>query len=117
MTGEAYTGEEVSYDATGKLASVLFTGVTGAAYSSYQENYVGGVYAGTDYTVTSVPSGASYSSYQLDYNGSNVFTGEDVFFSPRHGRTFHAGGTRLRRVRQPVALRRQSRHRPDLFVL
>ena len=88
VTGEAYTGEEVSYDATGKLASVLFTGVTGAAYSSYQENYVGGVYAGTDYTVTSVPSGASYSSYQLDYNGSNVFTGEVVFFASVTGEPF-----------------------------
>ena len=42
--------------------------MTGAAYSAYQYDYVGGVFSGSQFTFTSVPTGASYSYYETDYD-------------------------------------------------
>src|SRR6201999_1327198 len=36
ITGKSYTGEEADYDGGGNVTRVGFTGVTGAAYSSYE---------------------------------------------------------------------------------
>ena len=61
--------------------------MTGAAYSSYEYNYVGGVYSGAQFTFTSVPAGATYSSYETDYNNAGAFTG-DKFFTDVQGQSY-----------------------------
>ena len=42
--------------------------MTGAAYSAYEYDYVGGVFSGSKFTFTTVPTGATYSSYETDYD-------------------------------------------------
>ena len=88
ITGQAYTGEEVDYNGADEVTRVAFTGVTGAAYSSYEYDYVGGVLAGSQFTVTDVAQGASYSSYQLDYNAAGQFTGDKFFFTDIPGQSY-----------------------------
>src|SRR6202044_1889247 len=86
--GQAYTGEVVNYNGAGLLSSVAFTGVTDPAYSAYQYDYVGGIFSGSQFTFTSVPTGASYSSYETDYNQSSQFTGDSFFFTNIQGQRY-----------------------------
>ena len=71
----------MDYNGAGLLTSATFTGLTGAPYSTYQYDYVGGVFSGSQFTFTTVPAGATYSSYETDYNQAGNFTG-DSFSSP-----------------------------------
>jgi hypothetical protein len=99
ITGKAYTGEEVDYNGAGLSTKAAFTGVTGAAYSAYQYDYVGGVFAGSQFTFTTVPNGATYSSYETDYDQAGHFAGDQFFFTNVQGQSytgeeedFNAGG-------------------------
>jgi hypothetical protein len=80
LTG-AYTGYETDYNGGGQLTRFAFTGVTGAGYSSYEYDYVGGVFAGAKFDVTSPPAGAGFSSYVVDYSAANAFAGEQFFYT------------------------------------
>ena len=80
----------MDYNGAGQLTRTAFTGVTGAAYSSYQYNYVGGVFAGSQFTFTAVPTGATYSSYQIDYDQAGNFGGASFFFTNIQGQ-FYTG--------------------------
>ena len=88
MTGKAYTSEQTQYDGAGQLVSALFSGVSGAAYSSYEYDYVGGVFAGSKFTITGVPSGASFSSYEVDYDQANALAAEKFFFTNISGQSY-----------------------------
>ena len=88
ITGQPYTGEEVDYDGAGRVIRDAFSNVTGAPYSAYQYDYAGGVFAGSNFTFTSVPSGASYSSYVVDVSPSNTFSGEQFFFTNITGQSY-----------------------------
>jgi hypothetical protein len=61
---------------------------TGAPFSSYEDDYVGGLYAGAEYTLTSVPQGVSYSSFVVDESPANVFSGEQFFFTDNVGQSY-----------------------------
>ena len=80
----------MDYNGAGLLTSAAFTGVTGAAYSAYQYDYVGGVFAGSQFTFTTVPTGATYSSYEIDYNQAGNFTGDQFFFTNIQGQSYTA---------------------------
>ena len=43
------SGEEVDYDGVGRLTRAEFTAATGAPYSSYEYDYVGGAFAGSKF--------------------------------------------------------------------
>ena len=88
ITGQAYTAEEVDYNGAGQLTRTAFTGLTDPAYSAYQYNYVGGVFAGSQFTFTTVPTGATYSSYEIDYDQAGNFTGDQFFFTNIQGQLF-----------------------------
>jgi hypothetical protein len=88
ITGQSYTGLSVSVDPYNRLTSQVFTGVTFQPFSSYEYDYVGGVYAGAQYDFTSVPSGASYSSYETDYNFANALVGDKFFFTNIQGQSY-----------------------------
>jgi hypothetical protein len=88
ITGQAYTGEAVDYNGAGLLARAAFTGVTGAAYSAYQYDYVGGVFAGSQFTFTTVPTGATYWYYETDYDQASHFTGDSFFFANIQGQCY-----------------------------
>jgi autotransporter-associated beta strand protein len=64
ISGQSYTGVEEDFDASGKLARVLWTGVTGQSYSSLEEDFSAGTYTG----------------YKAYYTGitNQTFTGEEV---------------------------------------
>ena len=73
--------------------------MTGAAYSAYQYDYVGGVFSGSQFTFTTVPTGATYSSYETDYDQASNFTRRPFFFTNIQGQcytgeeeSFDAGG-------------------------
>ena len=74
----------------GRVTSLTATNVTGQAYSAYEYNYVGGVFAGSQFTFTTVPTGATYSSYDVDYDQAGNFTGEQFFFTNITGQ-FYTG--------------------------
>ena len=60
LVGTPYTDEETDYDGGGLLTRAVFSGLTrGQAYSSYEYDYVGGVFSGSKFTYTTVPSGAT----------------------------------------------------------
>ena len=80
--------EEIDYDGGNHLARVAYTNVAGLAYSAYEYDYTGGIFAGATYTVTQVPAGATYSSYELDYDNANHFTGDKFFFTNVTGQPY-----------------------------
>jgi uncharacterized repeat protein (TIGR03803 family) len=88
ITGQAYTGEVVDYNGAGLLTSATYTGLTDPAYSAYQYDYVGGVFSGSQFTFTTVPTGASYSSYETDYDQAGNFTGDEFFFTNIQGQSY-----------------------------
>jgi hypothetical protein len=88
VTGEAYSADQYNYDGGGTLTSVAFNGVTGAAYSSYEYDYKRGVFAGSKYMFTTVPTGATYSSYEQDYNAANALTGSTFVFAGAGGSSY-----------------------------
>ena len=88
VTGQSYTGEEIDCNGGGQLTRIIFTGVSGASYSSYEYDFAGGVFAGSKFTVTNVPSGAGYSSYELDYDQNNAFVGDRFFIKPAAGQSY-----------------------------
>ena len=73
---------------TGRLTRAAFSNVSGAPYSAYEYDYVGGVFAGSKYTFTSVPAGASYSSYEVDTNQANALTGQRFFWTNVTGQDY-----------------------------
>jgi hypothetical protein len=89
LTGHTYTGAQTDYDGGDNLLRQVFTGVTGAGYSSYENDYVAGLFAGSKFEVTSVPSGASYSSYELDYDSNNNYLGDKFFFTDVSGQAYN----------------------------
>ena len=99
-----YTGETISENPAGALEQVVYSGISGASYASVQDNYVGGVFAGSQYLFTQVPAGATYSSYIENFGPNNSYTGSDFFFQNIPGQNytteeedFTAGGS-LERV-------------------
>ena len=72
----------------GRVTSLTATNVTGQAYSAYEYNYVGGVFAGSQFTFTTVPTGATYSSYEVDYDQAGNFAGEQFFFTNIQGQSY-----------------------------
>ncbi len=88
LTGQPYMGEEIDYNGADQITRVALTGVTGAVYSSYAYDYVGGVLEDMQFNVTDVQQGASYSSYQLDYNAAGQFTGDKFFFTDLRGQPY-----------------------------
>jgi hypothetical protein len=88
ITGKAYTGEEVDYNGAGLLARAAFTGVSGAAYSAYEYDYVGGVFCGSQFTFTTVPTGATYWYYETDYDQASHFTGDSFFITNIQGQCY-----------------------------
>ena len=88
ISGQSYTGLSVSVDPYDRLKSQVFTGVRFQPFSSYEYDYVGGVYAGAQYDFTDVPRGATYSSYETDYNFANVLVGEKFFFTNIQGQSY-----------------------------
>ena len=78
----------MDYNGAGLLTKAAFTGVTGAAYSAYQYDYIGGVFAGSQFTFTPVPTGATYSSYETDYDQAGHFTGDQFFFTDIQGQSY-----------------------------
>ena len=91
-SGADYASAEYDYDGAGRLTRAAFSGVTHEPYSAFENDYVGGVFAGSKYTFTSVPSGATYSSYQVDTAFDDAFAGEKFF-----SRTSAANTTPARR--------------------
>ena len=81
IAGQSYRAEEVDYNGAGQLTLAVFSHVSGAPYSSYEYDYVGGVFSGSQFNYTKVPKGATYSSYQVDYNQANALAGEKFFFT------------------------------------
>ena len=61
---------------------------SGVTYSAYQYNYVGGVFSGSQFTFTTVPTGATYSSF--DYDQAGNFAGDKFFFTNITGQ-FYTG--------------------------
>ena len=59
----------------------------GDAYSSYEYDYVGGVFSGSKFDY---PYGGfgSHDSYEVDYNHNNAFTGEKFFFTDVTGQSY-----------------------------
>ena len=88
ITSQAYKDEEVDYDGGGNVARLAFADVTGASYSSYEYDYVGGVFAGSKFTFTDVPAGATYTSYETDYDQASAFTGDKFFFTGITGQSY-----------------------------
>jgi hypothetical protein len=88
ISAQAYTGEEVDYDGAGQVARALFTGDTADPFSSYEYDYVGGVFAGSKFTYATVPAGATYSSYEVDYNQANELFGDKFFFTNIAGQPY-----------------------------
>ena len=86
--GEPYNAESVSVDPYGRLTGQDFTAARGEPFSSYEYDYVGGVFSGSTFTYTSVPSGASYSSYEVDTNQANALSGETFFFTGITGQNY-----------------------------
>ena len=84
----SYAYEEVDYNGAAQATRAAFTGVTGAAYSSYEYDWVGGVFAGSKFTYTTVPAGATYSSYEVDYGSNTAFAGSKFFFTNVTGQTY-----------------------------
>ena len=87
-TGKPYAVEEIDYNGGGQLTRAAFSGVRGQPYSAYEYDYVGGVFAGSQYTFTSVPAGAGYSSYVVDQSPSNTFAGEQFYFTNVQGQSY-----------------------------
>ena len=48
-------------------------------YSSYENDYLAGIYAGSIFTFA--PSGAAYTSYKTIYDSHNAYLGSDFFYS------------------------------------
>jgi hypothetical protein len=48
---------------------------------------VGGVFAGSKFTYTTLPNNASYSSYEVDYNQTNAFSSDKFFFTDVAGQS------------------------------
>jgi hypothetical protein len=88
IAGQPYTTEEVAFDGAGQVIRAAFSNVTGEPYSSYEYDYVGGVFSGSEFTFTSVPQGASYSSYEVDYNQANALTGQQFFWTNVTGQNY-----------------------------
>ena len=86
--GSSYTNSTVSLNGAGALIAETFTGVSSEPFSSYEYDFVDGVYAGAEYTFTSVPTGASYSSYVVDESPANTFSGEQFFFTDIAGQSY-----------------------------
>ena len=79
VSGQAYTGFETDYSPQWQLTHEAFTGVTGAAYSSYAINFSNGTFTGYQYFFTGV-TGQAYTGYEIDYNPQwqmtrEIFTG------------------------------------------
>ena len=88
ITGRPYTAQEFDYDGAGRVIRVAFSDVAGEPYSAFEYDYVGGVFSGSKFTYTSVPSGASYSSYEVDYNQASAVAGEKFFFTNVAGQSY-----------------------------
>jgi YD repeat-containing protein len=88
ITSEPYTADEYDYDGAGRLTGIAFTGVTGTGYSSYEQDFVGGVFAGSSFTYATVPTGATYTSYETNYSNAGAFTGDQFFYDNLTGQTY-----------------------------
>jgi hypothetical protein len=88
IAGQAYTNEEVDHDGAGRVIRAAFSGVSVATYSSYEYDYVGGVFSGSKFTYTTVPAGASYASYEVDYGYNNAFVGDKFFCANVTGQSY-----------------------------
>jgi hypothetical protein len=85
ISGQSYGTEQLNYNGAGQLTLAVLSDLSSAPYSFYDYDYVGGVFAGSQFNYTKVPQGAAYSSYQVDYNQANALTGEKFFFTGLSG--------------------------------
>ena len=88
ITGQNYTTETLRVNAAGQQTAVQFGGVSGQPYSCYQYIYDGGLFTGSEFTYTAVPSGATYSSYKTDYDFASAYQGAKFFYTNLTGQTY-----------------------------
>jgi hypothetical protein len=109
----ANTGPVGMLITSGHAASITRTGITGQAYSSYEDDYRGSTYAGSRYFFTGVTgqpytayeqdidpagrlsrilftgvSGQAYSSYEYDYAANGALSGSKYFYTNVTGQPF-----------------------------
>ena len=78
IQGQSFTGEEVNFDASGALSSVLLTGIADQAYSSLELDYSAGTYEGYQAFYTGI-TGQSYTSEEVDVSAASQL--EKVVYS------------------------------------
>ena len=81
ITGKPYTTETLSVNAAGQQTAVAYGGVSGQPYSAYEYDFANGLFAGSTFTYTAVPSGATYSSYDTDYDFASTYLGASFFYA------------------------------------
>ena len=91
VVGQAYTSNITYYDPAGNVTRMVFNGVTGTGYSSYEYDFTGGVFAGSKFFITTPPAGASYASYELDYDANSIRTAERFFVPNVSGQSYTVG--------------------------
>jgi hypothetical protein len=62
-------------------------GVTGQAYSAYEQDYVDGLFDGAQY-LSAAPAGASYSLVETDYNYAGAYSGKTLLTADITGESF-----------------------------
>jgi hypothetical protein len=67
--GASYAGIEQRRDAGGHVLSYLYLGVTGQAYSSYEDDYAASGFSGAKYYFTNI-AGQPYTGYEEDIDSS-----------------------------------------------
>ncbi|WP_289296710.1 hypothetical protein [uncultured Reyranella sp.] len=76
IAGKDWTGEMHGFDTSGQLVRQMFTGVTKQPYTSYENDYAGGVLTGQKVYHTNVvgkhPDGEQYSTYEVDLTATGA---------------------------------------------
>ena len=77
----------VALIADGRVTSITRTEITGQAYSSYEQLFNEGVFAGTNYFYTNI-AGEPYSSYEYDYSPGADFIGSNFYYTNVTGKSY-----------------------------
>jgi hypothetical protein len=74
IAGKHWTGEVHGFDTSGQLIQQMFTGVTTQPYTSYENDYAGGVLTGQKFYYTNVVGrdGEDYSTYEVDLTATGA---------------------------------------------
>jgi hypothetical protein len=68
IAGKNWTGEVHGFDASGQLIQQMYTGVTNQPYTSYENDYAGGVLTGQKFYYTN----QGYSTYEVDLTSTGA---------------------------------------------